>query len=77
MTGSTRSGRAGRHGRRRAWPGKRKAHLLAIRYPPDQIEAMKNVAVFDPGLAAGRGTCSRTLSREPMKHDWDHLCFCW
>jgi FAD/FMN-containing dehydrogenase len=37
--------------------GKRKAHLLAIQYPPDQIEAMKNVKRrFDPDWLLGRGT---------------------
>jgi FAD/FMN-containing dehydrogenase len=37
--------------------GKRKAHLLKIQYPPDQIEAMKNVKRrFDPDWLLGRGT---------------------
>jgi FAD/FMN-containing dehydrogenase len=37
--------------------GKRKAHLLEIQYPPDQIEAMKNVKRrFDPEWLLGRGT---------------------
>ena len=37
--------------------GKRKAHLLAIQYPPDQIEAMKAVKRrFDPEWLLGRGT---------------------
>ena len=37
--------------------GKRKAHLLEIQYPPDQIEAMKKVKRrFDPEWLLGRGT---------------------
>jgi FAD/FMN-containing dehydrogenase len=37
--------------------GKRKTHLLEIQYPPDQIEAMKNVKRrFDPEWLLGRGT---------------------
>jgi FAD/FMN-containing dehydrogenase len=37
--------------------GKRKTHLLEIQYPPDQIEAMKNVKRrFDPDWLLGRGT---------------------
>jgi FAD/FMN-containing dehydrogenase len=37
--------------------GKRKAHLLEIQYPPDQIEAMKQVKRrFDPHWLLGRGT---------------------
>jgi FAD/FMN-containing dehydrogenase len=37
--------------------GKRKAHLLQIQYPPDQIEAMKQVKRrFDPNWLLGRGT---------------------
>lgn len=37
--------------------GKRKAHLLEIQYPPDEIEAMKNVKRrFDPDGLLGRGT---------------------
>jgi FAD/FMN-containing dehydrogenase len=37
--------------------GKRKAHLLEIQYPPDQIEAMKQVKRrFDPDWLLGRGT---------------------
>ena len=37
--------------------GKRKAHLLEIQYPPDQIEAMKQVKRrFDPAWLLGRGT---------------------
>ena len=37
--------------------GKRKAHLLQIQYPPDQIEAMKQVKRrFDPEWLLGRGT---------------------
>jgi FAD/FMN-containing dehydrogenase len=37
--------------------GKRKAHLLEIQYPPDQIAAMKTVKRrFDPGWLLGRGT---------------------
>jgi len=37
--------------------GKRKAHLLEIQYPPDQIEAMKSVKQrFDPDWLLGRGT---------------------
>ena len=37
--------------------GKRKAHLLPIQYPPDQIEAMKAVKRrFDPQWLLGRGT---------------------
>ena len=37
--------------------GKRKAHLLQIQYPPDQIEAMKQVKRrFDPDWLLGRGT---------------------
>ncbi len=37
--------------------GKRKAHLLQIQYPPDQIEAMKEVKRrFDPDWLLGRGT---------------------
>ena len=37
--------------------GKRKAHLLEIQYPPDQIEAMKKVKRrFDPNWLLGRGT---------------------
>ncbi len=37
--------------------GKRKAHLLEIQYPPDQIEAMKQVKHrFDPAWLLGRGT---------------------
>jgi FAD/FMN-containing dehydrogenase len=37
--------------------GKRKAHLLEIQYPPDQIEAMKRVKRrFDPDWLLGRGT---------------------
>ena len=37
--------------------GKRKAHLLEIQYPPDQIEAMKQVKRrFDPEWLLGRGT---------------------
>jgi FAD/FMN-containing dehydrogenase len=41
--------------------GKRKAHLLAIQYPPDQIENMKNVKRrFDPQWLLGRGTLFTT-----------------
>jgi FAD/FMN-containing dehydrogenase len=41
--------------------GKRKAHLLAIQYPPDQIENMKNVKRrFDPQWMLGRGTLFTT-----------------
>jgi FAD/FMN-containing dehydrogenase len=37
--------------------GKRKAHLLEIQYPPEQIEAMKAVKRrFDPAWLLGRGT---------------------
>jgi FAD/FMN-containing dehydrogenase len=37
--------------------GKRKTHLLELQYPPDQIEAMKNVKRrFDPDWLLGRGT---------------------
>ncbi len=37
--------------------GKRKTHLLEIQYPPDQIEAMKNVKRrFDPQWLLGQGT---------------------
>jgi len=37
--------------------GKRKAHLLEIQYPPDQIAAMKQVKRrFDPDWLLGRGT---------------------
>ena len=37
--------------------GKRKAHLLEIQYPPDQIQAMKNVKRrFDPHWLLGQGT---------------------
>ncbi len=37
--------------------GKRKAHLLEIQYPPEQIEAMKAVKRrFDPDWLLGRGT---------------------
>ncbi|MDP9114381.1 MAG: FAD-binding oxidoreductase, partial [Acidobacteriota bacterium] len=37
--------------------GKRKAHLLEIQYPPDQIAAMKAVKRrFDPDWLLGRGT---------------------
>ena len=37
--------------------GKRKTHLLEIQYPPDQIEAMKNVKRrFDPDWLLGHGT---------------------
>jgi FAD/FMN-containing dehydrogenase len=37
--------------------GKRKAHLLEIQYPPDQIEAMKKVKRrVDPHWLLGRGT---------------------
>ncbi len=37
--------------------GKRKTHLLEIQYPPDQIDAMKNVKRrFDPDWLLGRGT---------------------
>jgi len=37
--------------------GKRKAHLLEIQYPPDQIAAMKGVKRrFDPAWLLGRGT---------------------
>ena len=37
--------------------GKRKAHLLEIQYPPDQIEAMKAVKRrFDPDWLLGQGT---------------------
>jgi FAD/FMN-containing dehydrogenase len=37
--------------------GKRKAHLLQIQYPPDQIEAMKQVKRrFDPDWLLGQGT---------------------
>lgn len=37
--------------------GKRKAHLLEIQYPPDQIEAMKQVKRrLDPHWLLGRGT---------------------
>jgi FAD/FMN-containing dehydrogenase len=37
--------------------GKRKAHLLEIQYPSDQIEAMKQVKRrFDPDWLLGRGT---------------------
>ena len=37
--------------------GKRKAHLLEIQYPPDQIEAMKKVKRrFDPDWLLGQGT---------------------
>ena len=37
--------------------GKRKAHLLEIQYPPDQIEAMKAVKRrFDPEWLLGQGT---------------------
>jgi FAD/FMN-containing dehydrogenase len=37
--------------------GKRKAHLLGIQYPPDQIEAMKAVKRrFDPEWLLGQGT---------------------
>jgi len=37
--------------------GKRKAHLLEIQYPPEQIEAMKSVKRrFDPDWLLGRGT---------------------
>jgi len=37
--------------------GKRKTHLLEIQYPPNQIEAMKNVKRrFDPDWLLGRGT---------------------
>ena len=37
--------------------GKRKTHLLEIQYPPDQIEAMKNVKRrFDPDWLLGQGT---------------------
>ncbi|MSV35454.1 MAG: FAD-binding oxidoreductase [Bryobacterales bacterium] len=37
--------------------GKRKAHLLELQYPPDQIAAMKNVKRrFDPDWLLGRGT---------------------
>jgi FAD/FMN-containing dehydrogenase len=37
--------------------GKRKAHLLKIQYPSDQIEAMKQVKRrFDPDWLLGRGT---------------------
>ena len=37
--------------------GKRKAHLLEIKYPPDEIAAMKNVKRrFDPDWLLGRGT---------------------
>ncbi len=37
--------------------GKRKAHLLEIQYPPDQIEAMKQVKRrFDPDWLLGQGT---------------------
>jgi len=44
--------------------GKRKAHLLQIQYPPDQIEAMKQVKRrFDPDWLLGGERCSRI----PMK----------
>ncbi|MEQ1884296.1 MAG: FAD-binding oxidoreductase [Bryobacteraceae bacterium] len=37
--------------------GKRKTHLLEIQYPPDQIQAMKDVKRrFDPEWLLGRGT---------------------
>jgi FAD/FMN-containing dehydrogenase len=37
--------------------GTRKAHLLQIQYPPDPIEAMKQVKrCFDPEWLLGRGT---------------------
>jgi FAD/FMN-containing dehydrogenase len=37
--------------------GKRKAHLLEIQYPPDQIQAMKDVKRrFDPHWLLGQGT---------------------
>lgn len=40
--------------------GKRKAHLLEIQYPPDQIEAMKQVKRrFDPDWLLGQGTLFR------------------
>lgn len=41
--------------------GKRKAHLLEIQYPPDQIAAMKAVKRrFDPDWLLGRGTLFAT-----------------
>ena len=37
--------------------GKRKAHLLALQYTPEQIEAMRSVKRrFDPEWLLGRGT---------------------
>ena len=43
--------------------GKRKTHLLEIQYPPDQIEAMKNVKRrFDPEWLLGRGTLFKYAS---------------
>lgn len=43
--------------------GKRKAHLLEIQYPPDQIEAMKSVKRrFDPQWLLGRGTLFTCVS---------------
>ena len=46
--------------------GKRKAHLLEIQYPPDQIEAMKDVKRrFDPDWLLGRGTLFPIDPTEP------------
>ena len=42
---------------RGAWVGKRKAHLLALQYTAEQIEAMRSVKRrFDPEWLLGRGT---------------------
>jgi FAD/FMN-containing dehydrogenase len=48
--------------------GKRKAHLLEIQYPADQVEAMKKVKRrFDPDWLLGQGTLFAGLSSHHIR----------